>query len=314
MMKKLLPILLALSLAACLEDEQNAVYNTVGSGGYAAEVAEEAMMMDMAVASAPPPMAQHKRAMKMRPSDMVLDRSKFQGRHIAENHSLSVEVEKEKLKDRYQSDMQTCLSLGCEVIGSRIQSRGTGYLNARIAPETLGDYLNHLGKGEGEIESHQVSANDKTSQYVDTESKLKNQTAMRDRLLKLLDSYKARKIEDILSVERELTRVQSQIDSLTGQMRALQNVTAKATVNVSYKIPPKAVEIKYHDIGNSLRYAWNGFLRSVSDVVTFIFRMLPWVPVWFVAGWLLVKIFRFAFRKTGATWQKLKFWKDSKES
>ena len=309
-MKKPLVILLALSLTACFEDEHHA-YDNVAASGYA--MAESsAMVMDDMIAPPPPPSApQMKRAVKMSPSDMALDRSKFKGRHIAENHNLAVQVENEKLKTRYQGDMQHCLSLGCEVIGSRIQSSGSGYLNARIAPESLGDYLNHLGKGEGEIESHQVSANDKTGQYVDTESKLKNQTAMRDRLLKLLDSYKAKKIEDILSVERELTRVQSQIDSLTGQMRALQNITAKATVNVQYRIPPKAMEIQYHDIGNSFRYAWNGFLQSVSEVISFIFRIIPWVPIWFVAGWLLVKIFRFAFRKTGATWQKLKFWQKS---
>ena len=272
--------------------------------GYAAE----SMAMADAVSSAPqyaPQMA--KRAMKA--SNMVLDRSKFEGRRIAENHNMQIQTPRDGFQQRYQRDMAKCIQLGCEVTGSQIQSSGYGHLNARIAPEKLGEYLDFLSNGPGEVQSHQVSATDKTSQYVDTDSKLRNQTALRDRLLKLLDSYKAKKIQDILSVERELTRVQSQIDSLTGQMRSLEKVTNKATVNVNYTIPPKAVDIEYHDISNSFRYAWNGFLRSVSNVVAFILKVLPWIPIWFIGGWLAVKIIRFAFRKTGIAAGKLAFWK-----
>ena len=119
-------------------------------------------------------------------------------------------------------------------------------------------------------------------------------------------------MRDLLEVERELARVQSQIDSLTGQIRSLEQVTGKATVNVSYSIPPKAIELEYHDISNSLRYAWNGLLRSVSEVVAFILRVLPWIPIWFVGAWLALAILRFALNKTGAkggAWQKVMFWK-----
>ncbi len=303
MMKKLLTILLALSLTACLEDESSVSHELMAqadiAGGYAME---QAMAMPAA-----PVMAKQKRTMKA--SNMVLDRSKFEGRRIAENHHMRVQVPKKSLQARYQRDMEKCIALGCDMTGSRIQSSGSGYLNARIMPEKLGEYLDFLSNGPGEVESHQVSATDKTMQYVDTESKLKNQVALRDRLLKLLESYKARKIQEILNIERELTRVQGQIDSLTGQMRSLQKVTSKATVNVNYTIPPKGVEIKYHDIENSLRYAWNGFLRSVSDVIAFVLKIIPWIPIWFVGGWLFVKIFRFAFRKAGGSLSKLMFWK-----
>ena len=306
MKKTLLLVTTALCLSGCLEDENRVSHNDAMLGGYAMESAEIAM--DMAPQAAPV-MA---RSAKMKASNMALDRSKFEGRHIAENHQMQIKTPRDTLQQRYQRDMSHCIQLGCEITGSRIQSSGYGYLNARIAPEKLGEYLDFLSNGPGEVESHQVGATDKTSQYIDTDSKLKNQTAMRDRLLRLLDSYKAKKIQDILSIERELTRVQSQIDSLTGQMRALKQVTQKATVNVNYTIPPRAVEIEFHDIGNSLRYAWNGFLRSVSDVISFILKAIPWVPVWFVGGWLLVKIFRFAFRKTGASLSKLAFWKKEK--
>jgi hypothetical protein len=288
-------------LTACDEDEHSFATNI--ASGYAAND----RMMEAAPAA--PMMA--KRA--MRASEMALDRSQFKGRHIAENHNMQVEVPKEQLQIRYQRDLKKCIELDCELNNSNIYAQQNAYLHARIAPENLGKFLDFVAEGEGELKSHAISATDKTLQYVDNESKLKNQLALRERLLALLDSYKAKKIKDLLEIERELARVQSQIDSLTGQKRSLERVTAKATVSVNYTIPPKAVEIEYHDISNSFRYAWNGFLHSVSEVIAFVLKALPWIPVWFVGGWLLVKVFRFATRKSGNMLGKLAFWKRSED-
>ena len=306
-MIRLLAILLLLTLTACLEEEDN-YHNSRHS-----DIMAESDMASGYAMRAPNMVRSNNAspavAMKMQASDMALDRSQFAGRRIAESHNLNIEAELENFQQRYQRDMKQCILLGCEITGSNVQSNGHGYLNARIAPEKLSEYLDFLAIGKGEIKSHQVSADDKTMQYVDTESKLKNQKALHLRLLRLLDSAKAKKIDEILRIERELTRVQSQIDSLTGQMRSLRNITAKATVNISYSIPPRAIELEYHDIGDSLRYAWNGLLRSVSDVIKFVLKIIPWIPIWFIGLWLFVKVFRFAFSNSGGALHKLAFWK-----
>lgn len=300
-MKKLLILLFAVTLTGCFEDKNSQPMMKGMVGGYGGR----AISADLAVMSAPP-MAQAK---GMRSSEMTLDRSQFEGRHIAESHQLQVETPREDLQTRYQRDLKQCVKLGCQIIGSQIQSDGYGYLNARISPENLGKYLDFITQGPGEVKSHQVGADDMTSQYVDTEARLKNQTALRDRLLKLLEAAAAKKVEDILNIERELARVQGEIDSLKGQREALTQQTARAMVSVNYSVPPRAVEIEYHDIANSLRYAWNGFLQSVSEAIAFVLRAIPWIPTWFVGGWLLVKVIRFALRKTGANLTALAFWK-----
>lgn len=305
MMRIILWLCAAFLLTSCFEDEnqnRSLVMEQSYMGSSGGFVAEEAMFSDLtSPAPPPPPMQMMKSARMPQPSSMALDRSKFEGRRIAEKHTMSIQTEADDLYGRYQRDLAKCISLGCEITYSQVHSRGSASLNARLTPENLPVFLDYIGEGKGEILSHQVSTDDRTSQYVDTEARLKNQKALRDRLVKLLDSDKPYKVRDLLEVERELARVQGEIDSLTGQIRSIEQVTARATVNVSYSIPPKEQQIHYHDISDSLRYAWNGFLQSISNVIRFILKTLPWIPVWFIGAWLCVRALRFILRKTGGT-------------
>lgn len=309
-MRHMILLFVALLLTGCLEDEPRGsearmTGNSSGGGHYALQEAAPARMMAKSMRAPTAATADF----VGNPSDLALDRSQFEGRRIAETHHLSVETPREQLQERYQRDLKHCISLRCEIVNSNVNSSGYANIHARLSPEKLPEFLDYLATGPGNIVSHQLSSDDKTSHYVDTEAKLKNQRAFRQRLLKLLDDKQFARVSDLLQVEREITRVQSQIDSLTGQIRQLEKVTGKATVQVNYQLPPRAVELKYHDITNSLRYAWNAFLENVSAVIMFVMKALPWLPVMFIGFWLLVKMLRFAFRGTGGFWSRLAFWK-----
>lgn len=137
------------------------------------------------------------------PSEMVLDRAQFGDRKIAETHNVSIETEADALKGRYDRDFKKCIAVGCEIVNSQVTSREYASLHARIAPEQLGAYLDFLAEGEGELKSHQVSADDQTMAYIDTEARIKNLEVLRQRLFELLDSEKAKSVEGILRVEQE---------------------------------------------------------------------------------------------------------------
>lgn len=243
---------------------------------------------------------------KAPPSNMALDRAQFNDRRIAETHSLEVETEPDDLKLRYDRDFQKCLSLGCEIINSNVQSRQSAFINARIAPEMLAEYLDFLGSGVGELKSHGVRADDKTLQYIDTDAKIKNLEALKARLVKLLDSPKAENINQILQIERELNRVEQQLDSAKGALRHLQTITGKATVNARYSAPYRDIEIQYYDLKNSFKRAWQNFIRSIAEVIEYVGGIVPWIPVWFIGLWVFVKLVRFAFGKVRLPFLKKK--------
>ncbi len=87
------------------------------------------------------------------------------------------------------------------------------------------------------VESENLSGQDVTDQYADTQADIDNLTAQRDSYRKLLD--RATKMEDILSIQAQLDQVQGQINTLTGRQLKLKDSVKFATVNIT--ITPDAL-------------------------------------------------------------------------
>jgi hypothetical protein len=85
----------------------------------------------------------------------------------------------------------------------------------------------------GKVTSRRVSSEDVTEQYVDIDARLKTKIALRDRLRALLD--KAQNVNDVLAIEKELSRVQADIDSMQARLKALKGKVDLASITVSIK-------------------------------------------------------------------------------
>lgn len=82
----------------------------------------------------------------------------------------------------------------------------------------------------GRVESSSVSTVDVTDRMADMDARLTNLRAVRDRLRQYLD--RAGTIPDVLSVERELVRVQSEIDSLEARLAIISGQVAMSELSV----------------------------------------------------------------------------------
>ena len=72
---------------------------------------------------------------------------------------------------------------------------------------------------------------------VSAQAEIDNLVALRDRLRVLLD--KANNVKEVLSVEQELTRVQTRLDSLVGRKQRIDQDVALSAVNVSLTEAPE---------------------------------------------------------------------------
>lgn len=92
----------------------------------------------------------------------------------------------------------------------------------------------------GTVTSRRVENEDVTDQYIDTDARLKNKKVLLKRLRKLLDQ--ATEVKDILSIETELNRIQSDIDSMTARIKSLQGRVDFASLDLSiHQTPPKPI-------------------------------------------------------------------------
>ena len=100
----------------------------------------------------------------------------------------------------------------------------------RVPSNSLSSLMQSL-ESVGKITSSHVSMDDVTAAYLDLEATLKNKRALRDRLRALLSQ--ATKVEDILKIEKELSRVQTDLDQMDTRMKSMRSKVAKSTLNLS---------------------------------------------------------------------------------
>jgi len=85
----------------------------------------------------------------------------------------------------------------------------------------------------GEVIDKNVTGEDVTDRYLDLKIRLENAEKTRLRYLGLLEVAKT--IEEILRIERELDRINKDIDLLTGKLNQMEHVIKYATVTVETK-------------------------------------------------------------------------------
>lgn len=105
-------------------------------------------------------------------------------------------------------------------------------LKVRVPSQKLDEVLGSVSK-LGEEGHRQVSVQDVTEQVADLDAVLANKKALRERLRALL--ARANDVKDILAVENELTRLQSEIDTLEGSLNRLRTDIAYSAVDVQLR-------------------------------------------------------------------------------
>lgn len=87
----------------------------------------------------------------------------------------------------------------------------------------------------GKVQNRNMGTDDVTERFIDLEARLKSLLRQEQSLLSLLQ--KAQTVSDVLTIERELSRVRSEIERLQGQLNFLKRRVDLATITVSLLSP-----------------------------------------------------------------------------
>jgi hypothetical protein len=116
-------------------------------------------------------------------------------------------------------------------MGGFLAQRNNLYVELRIPSALFFDYVREVEK-LGIVVHRTIASEDVTEQFADLTLRLGNLQVMRTRLLALLEL--ARTVEDRLAIERELTRINGEIDAISGRLRMLRNLVDFATVQLQF--------------------------------------------------------------------------------
>lgn len=111
---------------------------------------------------------------------------------------------------------------------SGITRRGTW--KVRIPTAAYDEFLAAVEQ-LGEVQSLSTDSQDVTAEFYDLEARIHNKKQEEARLLKHLDQSTG-KLEEILNVERELSRVREEVERMEGRRNLLQDMTSMTTITL----------------------------------------------------------------------------------
>lgn len=154
-------------------------------------------------------------------------------------------------------------------------------LTVRIPVEKLDDFEKTLGECANVV-SRSRNASDVTLTYVDTETRLAALRTEQTRLLELL--AKAENMSDLLQIESRLTDVNYELERVASELRSLDNRIDYATVHVSVS---EVTEYTPAEKPTFMQRIARGFVSNlkdlwemVQDIVVFVITNIPAIILW----------------------------------
>ncbi len=150
----------------------------------------------------------------------------------------------------------------------------SGYITVRVPSESYDEFLDSV-REIGEVVRQSESEQDVTQEHIDLSARLTNLQAQEERLREF--NKQAQNVEELLAVERELTRVRAEIDSLTGQVEYLERQAAMSVVTIELVGPQPVVRPQGENwgVGEALTQSVRAFVSSINAMIILAGALLP---------------------------------------
>ncbi len=182
---------------------------------------------------------------------------------------------------------------GSTVTGAPGRPR-SGQWTIRVPVRRYGKFLTAVQK-LGEV--HRVSSDSKdvSEEYYDLEARIGNKEKQETRLLELLADATG-KLEEVLSVERELARVREEIERMEGRVRVLNDLTSLTTVELTINEIKDYVPEEAPTYATRVRRAFEGsvdlLVSAAVELSIVVIAMLPWLGVLLIPATVIILLVR----------------------
>ena len=172
----------------------------------------------------------------------------------------------------------------------------TGNMSVRIPSDGFDSFLEAVGRLSVEVTRISTSGQDVTEEYVDLSARLENLEATADRVRNFLDEAKS--VEEALEVNRELSRLEGEIEAMKGRLQYLEQSAAFSMISID--LTPDILSQPL-EVGG---WQPQGVARSALETLIATFQTLVEVAIWLVIYvlplalivavpvWLIIRFFR----------------------
>ena len=224
----------------------------------------------------------------------VAEESVKREKSLAYEHTVTVELQKDSLSARLGEVRTTCESrkdLACTVLDVSFGTEyevPTGHVRMRLAPAAVEPVIEIAAKG-GRITSRATHGEDLAEPISDTERELSLLSTHRDRLSEFL-KRKDLKVDQVISLSKEISSAQTQIDALNTQRANLQRRVDTELLTIKLSPPKGAYAAGQTPIRDAIRSFGVDFRDAVAQVIRFTAALLPWLVI-IIPGLVLLRLF-----------------------
>jgi len=187
--------------------------------------------------------------------------------------------------------------------GKRVQYEGgmqnrSGRIAIRIPKNEFDNFINNIDSFGNPI-MKSVNGEDITAQYFDSEARLKSLKVQEERMIELLK--KATELKDVVELEKHLTEVRYQIESLTGNLKRWDSMVDYSQITITIMevaqlTPSEKTPITLGEkIATGFQKSINNLVKIMKGSIVAIAIILPYVVIIAV----LAFIARFILKKKG---------------
>ena len=134
-------------------------------------------------------------------------------------------------------------------------------LEVRIPANSFDQFLATVSQSAGKIESKNINTLDVTEEFVDIEARIKTKKELEERYKELLK--KANTVSDILSIEKEIGNIRTEIESVEGRMKYLTDRISYSSLTISFYEPGETGSSTFgfgSKVCKAVKNGWQGLL------------------------------------------------------
>ncbi len=221
--------------------------------------------------------------------------------YIAYSHSIGLRIPVAAIEPTMQAHIDACNKAGpavCVVTNSWLnaysEDQASASLNIRATPAWINTFLGGIEAEaeavKGEVTNRQTTAEDLTVTIIDTDARLKAQILLQERIEELL-ADRPGNLGELLETQRELARVNGEIDSLTSSLAALRQRVNMSQLSVGYETKTDPLsQGALEPLGNAFGSFFYNLASAVAAVVTAFAVGLPWLILIGALLWIWLRL------------------------
>jgi glycine cleavage system regulatory protein len=179
------------------------------------------------------------------------------------------------------------------MVESRLSANNGESSNARLVVKIPQDKMEQMSaylESLGTVSHQSIYTDDVTTEYYDTEARLKVLQKEEERMLSFMDD-KSATIQDLLAIEREIAQVREKRESLQARLNVLKNQVNYSQFNIGLQTSVNELSTPQGTVSkakNALINSLNSMMQLFNWLVIAFFVVLPYL-VLVVLGYLLFR-------------------------